>query len=76
MFDYSFEDAEMKRVYLKRSTRKIVLCDATKFNVMSLVQIAPLAQFDALITDAPPPAEIAHALSAAGVTVDVARAVA
>jgi len=76
VFDYSLDDTEMKRVYLKRSTRKIALCDASKFNVMSLVQIAPLAHFDALITDAPPPAEIAAALSEAGVSVEIAAAVA
>lgn len=74
VFDYSFEDAEMKRVYLKRSTRKIVLCNSSKFDVMSLVHIAPLSQFDALITDAPPPLRIADALSAAGVAVEVAPA--
>ena len=75
VFDYSFEDADMKRVYLKRSTRKIVLCDSSKFNAMSLVQIAPLAPFDALITDAPPPPEIAAALASAGVRIEVARPV-
>lgn len=76
MFDYSLDDTEMKRVYLRRSTRKIALCDASKFNVMSLVQIAPLAQFDALITDAPPPLEIAAALSDAGVAVEIASPIA
>jgi DeoR family glycerol-3-phosphate regulon repressor len=76
VYDYSFDDAEMKRIYLKRSTRKIVLCDSSKFNAMSLVQIAPLAHFNAVITEAPPPAEIAEALAAAGVEVEVARPVA
>ncbi len=76
MFDYSLDDTEMKRVYLRRSTRKIVLCDASKFNAMSLVHIAPLAQFDALITDAPPPPEIAAALSDAGVAVEIASPIA
>ena len=76
MFDYSLDDTEMKRVYLRRSTRKIALCDASKFNVMSLVQIAALANFDALITDAPPPPDIAAALADAGVAVEIAPAVA
>jgi DeoR/GlpR family transcriptional regulator of sugar metabolism len=76
IFDYSFDDAEMKRVYLRRSTRKIVLCDSTKFNVMSLVHIAPLNGLDALITDAPPPPRLGDALKAAGVDVEVARALA
>jgi DeoR/GlpR family transcriptional regulator of sugar metabolism len=74
-FDYSFDDAEMKRVYLRRATRKIALCDSSKFGAMSLVRIAPLSHFDALITDAAPPPDIAAALAAAGVAVEVARAV-
>lgn len=28
VFDYSLEDTEMKRVYLRRATRRIVLCDS------------------------------------------------
>jgi DeoR/GlpR family transcriptional regulator of sugar metabolism len=41
---------------------------------MSLVQIAPLSAFDALITESAPPAEIAAALAAAQVSVVVAEA--
>lgn len=72
IYDYSFEDTEMKRVYLARSTRTVVLCDAAKFNGMSLVHIAPLKGFDMLITNAPPPPDLAAALQAAGVEVVVA----
>ncbi|MCO6188636.1 DeoR/GlpR family DNA-binding transcription regulator [Rhizobium sp. L1K21] len=73
IYDYSFDDTEMKRVYLKRSTKKVVLCDAAKFHRMSLVHIAPLADFDLLITDARPPAELAEALAAADVEVLIAK---
>ncbi|CTQ47435.1 DeoR/GlpR family DNA-binding transcription regulator [Roseibium aggregatum] len=72
IYDYSFDDTEMKRVYLKRSTKKVVLCDAAKFNCMSLVHIAPLADFDLLITNAQLPAELAEALTAAKVDVLIA----
>ncbi|WP_246750486.1 DeoR/GlpR family DNA-binding transcription regulator [Martelella lutilitoris] len=72
IYDYSFDDAEMKRVFLARSTRKVVLCDASKFSCMSLVHVADLEQFDVLITDAEPPADIAKALSKAEVEVRVA----
>ncbi|MEJ8473710.1 DeoR/GlpR family DNA-binding transcription regulator [Roseibium algae] len=75
IYDYSFDDTEMKRVYLKRSTKKIVLCDAGKFNRMSLVHISPLADFDLLITDTEPPADLAQALAAAKVEVIVANQV-
>ena len=72
IYDYSFDDTEMKRVYLRRSTRKVVLCDASKFNCMSLVHIAPLSQFDLLITNAPPPPALAAALAAAEVDIQIA----
>lgn len=72
LFDYSFEDADMKRVYLHRSSQKIVLCDASKFQRMSLVHIAPLEDIDMLITDAEPPEILAAALAKAGVEVRVA----
>lgn len=72
IYDYSFDDTEMKRVFLKRSTRKVVLCDASKFGSMSLVHIAPMSEFDLLITDAMPSQDIAEALSAADVEILVA----
>ncbi|MBY3231660.1 DeoR/GlpR family DNA-binding transcription regulator [Rhizobium laguerreae] len=72
IYDYSFEDTDMKRVYLRRATQKVVLCDSTKFKRMSLVHIAPLQQFDMLITDAMPPADLADALAAAGIDVRIA----
>ncbi len=71
IFDYSFEDVDMKRVYLRRSSIKAVLCDASKFDRMSLVHIAPLSGFDILITESPPPPHIAKALAEAGVRVDI-----
>ncbi len=74
IYDYSFDDTEMKRVYLRRSTKKVVLCDASKFDCMSLVHIAPLSQFDMLITNASPPPELAKALETAKVEVMVAGA--
>ncbi len=72
LFDYSFEDTEMKRVYLRRSGLKIVLCDAAKFRRMSLVQVAGLEDVSMLITDAPPPPDVAAALAQAGVELRVA----
>lgn len=72
LFDYSFEEADMKRVYLRRSALKIALCDSAKFQRMSLVNVAPLADIDILITDAEPPAKIAAVLAASGVELRVA----
>ena len=70
-FDFSLDDSEMKQVYLRRSTRKVVLADSSKFQRMSLVRVAALGEVDALVTDAPPPDPILDALRAAGVAVVV-----
>ncbi|WP_018388748.1 DeoR/GlpR family DNA-binding transcription regulator [Ancylobacter sp. FA202] len=75
-FDYSFEDTDMKRVYLRRSGFKILLCDSAKFQRMSLVQVGTLADINLLITDAEPPPRIAAALAAARVEVRLAPPVA
>ena len=71
MFDYSLEDSELKRVYLRRSTKKVLLCDSSKFQRMSLVRIADFSHIDLLITDLSPPADIAAALAEANVEIQV-----
>ncbi len=76
LFDYSFDDADMKRVYLRRSGVKIVLCDATKFQRMSLVHLCDLSGAGAIVTDAEPPAEIRAALKSAKVELHIAPAIA
>jgi DeoR family glycerol-3-phosphate regulon repressor len=72
LFDYSFEDVELKRVYLSRSGLGVVLCDASKFMRMSLVHVATLSAFGVLVTDAPPPHPLADALAEAGVRIEIA----
>jgi len=72
LFDYSVEDTEIKQVYLRRSAQKILVCDASKFQRMSLVHVAAFSEIDALVTDAPPPPPITAALHEAGVAVHVA----
>lgn len=73
IFDYSFEETDMKRVYLTRASRKIVLCDSTKFDRMSLVLVAGLAEFNTLICDEAPTGALESALKKAGVEVIVAH---
>jgi DeoR/GlpR family transcriptional regulator of sugar metabolism len=71
-FDYSYEDAEMKRIYFTRASRRIVLADSGKFNRKSLVEVGRLAEATDLVTDAPPPEHLARALAEAGVRLHVA----
>lgn len=72
IYDYSFEDVDLKRLYLNRSGFKVVLCDSSKFQRMSLVNIAPLEGVDMLITESSPPPAIALALEAAKIKVVIA----
>ena len=72
LFDYSPEDTEMKRVYLRCAGRRIVLCDSSKFRRMSLVKVGALAEVSTLITEAPPPPDVADALTRDGVEIVVA----
>lgn len=72
IFDYSFDDVELKRVYLRRSGLSVVLCDQSKFARMSLVHIAALREFHVLVTDAAPPPLLAAALAEAGVRIEIA----
>jgi len=71
LFDYSFEDADLKRVYLRRAGLKIALCDSAKFQRMSLVNVGALTDINLLITDARPPAPLAAALAAARVEIRI-----
>jgi len=72
IYDYSFEDAELKRLYLSRSSQKIVLCDSSKFQRMSLVHLATLEQIDILITEKSPPQALSAILEAANIKVIIA----
>ena len=44
-------EAEIKTLTMRRSRRSIVLADATKLGRVELARIAPIAAFDALVTD-------------------------
>lgn len=73
VYDYSFEETDMKRVYLTRASRRVVLCDSTKFNRMSLVLVGSLSEFTTLICDEAPTGDLLAALTRAGVEIIVAR---
>jgi DeoR family glycerol-3-phosphate regulon repressor len=68
-YDYSPEDAEVKRALIERTSRVVVLCDQSKFNRRALVRVAHLAQLDVLVCDHTPKGTLAIALETAGVAV-------
>ena len=52
---------------MERAKRVVVLCDSQKFGHHSMVQVGALSAVHTLVTDAPPPASLAAALTAASV---------
>lgn len=68
-FDYSVEEAEIKRVLIERAARVILICDSSKFDRTSLVKVCDLAAVHDLVTEAPPPRTLRAALDRARVTV-------
>jgi len=68
--DEATETASM--VALARRT--IVLADHSKFNTSAFAMIAGYDRIEHLVTDAPPPADIAEALERAGVQILVVNA--
>ncbi|MEZ0447418.1 DeoR/GlpR family DNA-binding transcription regulator [Cellulomonas sp. ICMP 17802] len=62
-------EAVMMSEMMDRSARVAVLADSTKFGRRLFARIADLGRADYLVTDAPPPPDLAAALDAAGVEV-------
>jgi DeoR family glycerol-3-phosphate regulon repressor len=71
-YDYSPEDTEVKRAFIANAGSVIVLCDSSKFGRRALSRIVPLEKVNILVTDAPPPADLAVALGERGVRIIVA----
>ena len=72
IFDFAFEEIELKHAYIERAKKRVVLADSSKFDQTSLIQISGFDEIDVLVTDAPPSARIAAALQAAGVEIIIA----
>ncbi|MCB1489402.1 MAG: DeoR/GlpR transcriptional regulator [Bauldia sp.] len=71
LYDYSPEDAEVKRAFMARATRVVALCDSAKFNRKAMVRVAEPAEVQALVCDARPDPALDGALGRAGVEVIV-----
>jgi len=73
VFDYSVEETEIKRLYIRQSAEVVVLADASKFDRWSLVKVAELPRIHVLVTDRLPEGLLLRALEEAGVRVVVAE---
>ena len=65
-------EAEVCQALVRHAHRVIVAADHTKFSAQGLVVACKFDDIDLLITDAPPPAELAKRLEAADVEVQIA----
>jgi DeoR family glycerol-3-phosphate regulon repressor len=63
LYDYSPDDSEIKRVFMRRSRRILVLADKSKLGRRALVEVAPLTEGMTIVTDAPVEAAFADALA-------------
>lgn len=66
VFDVDLDEAEFARALLARARRRVLVCDASKFDRAGLVQVCGWEGIDLLITDRPPPDHARAALQAAG----------
>jgi DeoR family transcriptional regulator, fructose operon transcriptional repressor len=48
---HSFENAELKRTFLKCGSKKVLVADQNKFGTKAFAQIGPLSLVDVLVTD-------------------------
>lgn len=71
-YDYSPEDTEVKRAFIERARRVVVLCDSSKFDHRAMARICELRQCHVLVTEIQPPAHLARSLRAAGTELVVA----
>jgi DeoR family glycerol-3-phosphate regulon repressor len=69
---HDLREAEFSRAIIEGAGQSIVAADASKFARSAPIRIAPPDRFARLVTDAPPPPDIAAMLAAAGVAVTVA----
>lgn len=72
LFDYSFEDAEIKKTLSSQGQTRILLADSSKIGTSSAVRVMGFENIDVLITDHPVSPEMAKVLADYGVEVVVA----
>jgi DeoR family glycerol-3-phosphate regulon repressor len=71
--NYHVGEAEFSKAVIPRVDRVLVVADHTKFGRHGFARVCGLERIDVLITDRPPPADMAERLAEAGVEVLVAE---
>ncbi|MGE0211466.1 MAG: DeoR/GlpR family DNA-binding transcription regulator [Parvibaculaceae bacterium] len=70
--DYILAEAEFARTVLACGERRLIVTDHSKFGRRALIKVCDFGDFDTLVTDRAPPADLAAMLSQAGVETVVA----
>lgn len=70
--DFDMAEAQFSRALIEAAERVIVVADRSKFGKRALVRACAIDRIDMLITNAPPPPDLAESLDRAGVVVEVA----
>jgi DeoR family glycerol-3-phosphate regulon repressor len=75
LLDFDYREVRVTQKIIANARRVVLVADALKFGRAAPVRIAHVSQLEAVVTDAPPPAEFAAACAAAGVRLLVADGV-
>jgi DeoR family glycerol-3-phosphate regulon repressor len=67
VMDHHMSEVEVCRALVHRAERVLVVADQSKFQAKGLIAACPLSEVDLLVTDGPPPPDLAEALDAADV---------
>lgn len=67
-------EAAVKSLMVKAARRRVAVADASKLGAVHLARIAPIEEFDLVLTDAAAPAPLVDELRAVGVEVQLAGA--
>lgn len=70
--DFHLAEAEFARTVLQCGDRRMIITDASKFNRSALVRVCSFKDFDTLISEREPPAEIAESLRGDGAAFELA----
>ena len=72
-YDYSLEDANIKRALVGKSRRIVILADSSKFGRMSVALISDFKPVESIITNAPPPEWLAEICKTSGTRIIIAN---
>lgn len=72
ILDYDYRDVQVSRAAIEISRCRFAVADSSKFHGDAMIRLAHVSEFDALITNTPPPADIAGHLRGNNVRLVVA----